>query len=180
MNEQERHNLFSQLVTCHQSQLYAYIFALVRNREDAEDLFQSVCVILWRKFDSFQPDSSFFSWARQTAIFAVRNALKRKKSVYVSEELLDALAETNADACSDATDVYLAVLGGCKKKLDAADEHLLDLRYVENLSSRQIASQTGRSQQGVCNSLMRIRRSLFDCIQIEMARQEHSTRASHE
>ena len=67
MNEQERHNLFSDLIARHQSELYGYIFAVVRNWEDADDLFQSVCLVLWRKFESFQPGSSFFSWARQTA-----------------------------------------------------------------------------------------------------------------
>ena len=55
MNEQERHNLFSELLTRHQSELYGYIFAVVRNWEDADDLYQSVCLILWRKFDRFGP-----------------------------------------------------------------------------------------------------------------------------
>ena len=55
MTEQDRHNSFVELLTRHQSQLYGYIFALVRNREDAADLFQSVGLILWRKFDSFRP-----------------------------------------------------------------------------------------------------------------------------
>ena len=75
MNEQERHNLFSELIARHQSQLYAYIFAIVRNWEDADDLFQSVCVVLWQKFESFRSDSNFFSWARQTAKFEVRKFL---------------------------------------------------------------------------------------------------------
>ena len=57
MNEQDRHHLFTELITSHQSELYGYIFAVVRNRADADDLFQSVCVVLWRKFESFQPDS---------------------------------------------------------------------------------------------------------------------------
>ena len=72
MNEQDRHNLFSELIARHQSELYAYIFAIVRNWEDADDLFQSVCLVLWRKFESFRPGSSFFSWARQTAKIEVR------------------------------------------------------------------------------------------------------------
>ena len=54
MNEQERHNLFSELIARHQSEIYAYIFAIVRNWEDADDLFQSVCLVLWRKFESFR------------------------------------------------------------------------------------------------------------------------------
>ena len=44
-------NLFSELISRHQSELYAYIFAIVRNWEDADDLFQSVSLVLWRKFE---------------------------------------------------------------------------------------------------------------------------------
>jgi RNA polymerase sigma-70 factor, ECF subfamily len=181
MDERERHRLFSDLVTRHQSQLYAYIFALVRNREDAEDLFQSVCVVLWRRFESFQPNSSFFSWARQTAIFVLRNSFKRKKPpACVNEELLDALAETTVDPRSDETDAYLAALRRCKDKLGDLDRQLLELRYAEGFNSRQIADQMGRPQQGVCNSLLRIRRWLFNCIQIEVAQQDRSVRDTHE
>jgi RNA polymerase sigma-70 factor, ECF subfamily len=181
MNEQERHRLFSDLVTRHQSQLYAYIFALVRNREDAEDLFQSVCVVLWRRFDLFQPDSSFFSWARQTAIFVLRNSLKRKRPpACVNEELLDALAETTVDARSDETDAYLAALRRCKEKLSDLDRHLLELRYAEGFNSRQLADRMGRPQQGVCNSLLRIRRWLFNCIQVEVAKQDRPRRNTND
>ena len=59
MNEQDRHNLFSELITRHQSQLYAYIFAIVRNQQDADDLYQSVCLILWRKFDIISAGQQF-------------------------------------------------------------------------------------------------------------------------
>jgi RNA polymerase sigma-70 factor, ECF subfamily len=177
MNEQERHNLFVELITRHQSQLYGYIFALVRNREDADDLFQSVGLILWRKFESFQPDSSFVAWAGQTARFVARNFLRQKRpSIYVSEELLEVLTETAVEAHSDATEFYLVALNRCKAKLSGEDEDLLKLRYVEDLPTSQIAGLLGRPPQSVCNSLARIRRWLFDCIRMELARQEQAGR----
>ena len=173
MNEQERHDLFSELLTCHQSRIYGYIFALVRNREDAADLFQSVCLLLWCKFESFQPGSSFFSWARKAAIFEVRNFLKRKNQpTYVGEELLDAFMRARPEAQSDATELYLVALRRCKAKLNASDAELLDLRYAEDRSTRQIADRLGRPQQGVCNSLARIRSWLMDCVQGDLTRQE--------
>jgi RNA polymerase sigma-70 factor (ECF subfamily) len=173
MDEHERHNLFVELITRYQSQLYGYIFALVRNREDADDLFQSVGVILWRKFESFRPDSSFVAWASQTARFVVRNFLKRKKRLlYVSEDLSEAFVETVRETQSDATDSYLAALNRCKGKLAVEDEELLTLRYVEDLNTRQIAERMGRAQASICHSLARIRRWLFGCIHAELERQE--------
>ena len=79
MNEQERHNLFSDLILAYQSELYSYIFAVVRNWEDADDLLQSVCLVLWRKFDSFRPGSNFLFWARRTAKIEVSNFLRHRQ-----------------------------------------------------------------------------------------------------
>ena len=176
MNEQDRHHLFSELIARYHSQLYAYIFAVVRDREDAEDLFQSVCLVLWRKFGSFQPDSSFFSWARQTAKLVVSGFLRRKRNLptSASEELLDALAETISQARGDGAELYLAALRRCKGKLSAADEELLDLRYAESLGSYEIAARLRRPQQSVCQSLKRIRRWLLECVRMELARQERT------
>lgn len=177
MNEQDRHDLFCKMIACHYSQLYAYIFAIVRNREDAGDVFQSACVVLWQKFESFQPGSSFFSWARQTVKLVARNFLRHKRKLpnYISEELLDVLAETIAEANNDGVESYLIALR-CKAKLSAADQELLDLRYVEDLSSREIAHRLQRPQPSVCHSLTRIRQWLLECIRMDLARQEHSAK----
>lgn len=174
MNEKNRETLFSDLIDRYQSEIYAYIFAIVRNWEDADDLFQSVCLVLWSKFDSFRRGSSFLAWARQTAKNTSRQFLRQKQlRKYVSEDLLDALAETTVEAKYRGMEDYLAALGHCREKLDAADEELLELRYVDDLRSRQIADRLQRPHQGVCNSLTRIQRRLLECVQMELARQEH-------
>jgi RNA polymerase sigma-70 factor, ECF subfamily len=174
MNEQDRYNLFSELIVRHQSELYGYIYAVVRNWGDADDLFQAVCLVLWSKFESFRPGSSFFAWARQTAKITVSNFLKHKRLPnHVSEELLDDIAETVIETQSGTAEPYLAALRRCRAKLSSADEELLDLHYVENLGSRQIADRLRRPQPSVCHSLNRIRCWLLQCIRLDMAQQEH-------
>ena len=166
MNDQERHNLFSELIARHQSEIYGYIFAIVRNWEDADDLFQSVCLVLWSKFASFRQGSSFFAWARQTAKFEVRKFLTQKQVPnYVSEKLLDTLAETTLITESGGVEVGLAALRRCREKLDATDEELLQLRYAEGLSTVEIADRLQRLQPSVSRSLNRIRRWLLECIE---------------
>jgi RNA polymerase sigma-70 factor, ECF subfamily len=181
MNEQKRHNLFSELIARHQSELYAYIFAIVRNWEDADDLFQSMCVVLWQKFAAFQRGSSFSAWARQIARLEVRKFLTRKQlPSYVGEELLDEIAEIVINDQNSEEERRLAALERCRGKLSGVDDKLLELHYADDLGSRQIADQLQRSQPSVCNSLNRIRCWLLECIQMELARQEHSRRESHE
>jgi RNA polymerase sigma-70 factor (ECF subfamily) len=179
MIEQERHKLFVELITRHQSELYGYIFAVVRNRDDAEDLYQSVGMILWQKFDLFRPNSNFIAWAGKTASLVVRNFVKRKRcSVSAGEDLSELLVETACESKSDTTDLYLAALDRCRSKLGADDEGLLNLRYVEDLNTRQIAERLGRVQASVCHSLARIRHGLFDCVSAELSHRKPTGRES--
>jgi RNA polymerase sigma-70 factor, ECF subfamily len=179
MVEHERQALFSELVSHHRSDLYGYIFAVVRNWEDADDLFQAVCMILWSKFDSFQSGTNFFAWARQTAKNKVSEFLRHKQEPdFVDEELLELLATTVIDAKDDWAESYLAALRHCRAKLAGEDEELLDLHYGEGFGTTQIANQLRRNRASICRALNRIRCWLFECIQMEIARQEHS-RAEH-
>ncbi len=181
MNQQDRHNLFSELIIRYHSELYGYIYAVVRNWEDADDLFQAVCLVLWSKFESFRPGSSFFAWARQTAKITVSNFLKYKRLPnYVSDDLLDDIAEAVIETQSDDAESYLVALRRCRAKLNTADEELIELHYVENLGSRQIADHLHRPQPSVCHSLNRIRCWLLKCIRVELAQQEHLEENAHE
>jgi DNA-directed RNA polymerase specialized sigma24 family protein len=95
---------------------------------------------------------------------------------YASEELLDEFTETIVDVQSNGEKWGLATLERCREKLDAADGELLELHYVHDLGSRQIADQLQRSQASVCHSLKRIRGWLLACVQMELARETHSGR----
>ena len=119
--------------------------AVVRNWEDTDDLYQSVCLVLWRKFELFRPGSNFFAWARQTAKNKVGDFVRQKQSpTYVTEELMDILAESAPEPHDVDAEVYLVALRRCREKLTAEDEELLQLRYVEELSTVEIADRLQR------------------------------------
>jgi RNA polymerase sigma-70 factor, ECF subfamily len=177
MNEQERHSLFTELITHHQSELYGYIYAVVRNWQDADDLFQSVCLVLWSKFESFQPGTSFFAWARQIAKIKISDFFRHNKSPrYVTEKLMDILTEVAAEPHDDVGEAYLAALRRCREKLSATDNELLQLRYVDELGTVEIADRLQRLRPSVSRSLNRIRHSLLQCIAVELARQAYPPR----
>jgi RNA polymerase sigma-70 factor, ECF subfamily len=176
MNEQERHNLFAELTTRHQGDLYGYIYSVVRNWADTDDLYQSVCLVLWHKFDSFRPGSNFFAWARQTAKNKIGDFVRQKQSpTYVSCDLLDILAQGGAGPHDADAESYLVALQHCREKLTPEDDELLQLRYVEELTTAAIAERMQRLRQSVGRSLSRVRHWLLECIQMELARREHSS-----
>jgi RNA polymerase sigma-70 factor (ECF subfamily) len=180
MTEQERHILFSELIARYQGPLYSYIFAAVKNRNDAEDIFQSVCLVLWRKFDSFQPNTNFLSWAYQTAKLILYSSLRQKRKWNcASEELLNALADTASNVHVNEDSIYLAAFRRCRDKLASPDEELLRFRYIDDLDIREIANRLQRLPPNVCRSLNRVRRWLLDCVRMELARQEHPPEGCH-
>jgi len=131
-------------------------------------------VILWRKSSRLGPTAVFSRGARQTARLEVSNFLRRKRlPTYVSERLLDTLTTIGSEARDDGAEPYLVALRRCRDKLDATDEELLKLRYVQELGIREIADRLLRLQPNVCRSLNRIA-LLLECIQVELAQQEHS------
>ncbi|MCG8585875.1 MAG: sigma-70 family RNA polymerase sigma factor [Pirellulales bacterium] len=168
------HNAFMELLAQHQSQLFGYIFALVQNMADAEDLYQQTSIVLWQKFDAFEQGTDFVSWACQTAQFQVLNFLrtKRRSRVCFSDTLVENLAVSQRDR-SDVTAARRSALRFCVDQLKAADRRLLELCYGGAESIKAVAESLGRSADGVYKSLNRIRSGLGECIRTRLAKEEH-------
>src|SRR5436305_15293458 len=60
------------LLTRHQRQIFSYIYVLVPNRSDAEDLLQETSLVICEKFHEFREGTDFVAWACQIAYWRVR------------------------------------------------------------------------------------------------------------
>jgi RNA polymerase sigma-70 factor (ECF subfamily) len=160
------------LLARHQGQLLGYIYSLVRNLDDADDLFQQTSLVLWDKFDQFDPSRSFVGWACGVARYEVLNFLRarsRDRLLYLSDELSLALIEAQEELEHERLEERRTVLAGCMKKLRDRDKALLEACYDRSAGVREVARDRGRSPQSIHNSLRRIRRALFDCVRRSLA-----------
>lgn len=167
---------FVRLSSTHQRQLLGYIFTLVRNMDDAEDLLQQTNLIVWRRFDDYKPGTDFMRWACHIAHLQVLTFLRtrRRDPPHISEQLLAQLADKRLDR-STAYEHYRDGLRICMDRLSTSDRELLGLCYGGAISIREIAGQLGRSADSVYHSLQRIRYVLLECINRAVAREEHSS-----
>ena len=62
---------FIRLFLQNERRIYAFIVSLLPDLTDAEDVLQETSVVLWEKFDQFQPGTNFVSWACKIAHFKV-------------------------------------------------------------------------------------------------------------
>lgn len=165
-SELARQHAFTELVQESRSRLYGYLFALVHNASDADDLFQATATILWEKFDTFEIGTDFTAWALKIASLVYRNFARsqRRSRIFLSEEAVTNLtraAELNTEAGSAArTDA----LNACLSKLSGADRRLLEMCYAEQRKIRDVADLEGRTDQSVYSAIARIRRALAHCI----------------
>lgn len=167
-NHAERAPEFAELLRTHQARLYAYIHSLVRDLNDADDLFQQSAVILWNKFGEFDHSRSFFAWACGIARFEVANFIRSRgrKKLYFTDELNLMLLEAAEQMPATESEDRREALDACLQKLRTRDRELLRECYNEGDDSiTAVAQQRGRSSHSVYNSLRRIRRSLSECIE---------------
>ena len=141
---------YDQLVRRYRERIYATIYHMTANHEDANDLAQESFIKAFGALKSFKGDSSFYTWLYRIAVNKTINFLKqRKKRIQISLNDLDLNAEHDPDLValiSDKTPRRDADLAELQEKLNAAllklsEPHRLVvvLHDVQGLSHDEIA-----------------------------------------
>lgn len=170
MSRIEDHERFTELLRVHHTQLFGYLYALVHDMTDAEDLYQETVAVLWRKFGDYCEGTSFFGWARAAARFEALNFLRqRKRRRQFSDELQANLSEAFDEVDADLLQARLEALHECKDKLGEEDRSLVEACYANQGSFRETAGLLGRTPKSVYDALGRIRGMLMKCIEARLA-----------
>jgi RNA polymerase sigma-70 factor, ECF subfamily len=158
------------LMTRHQRQIFSYIFVLVPNRGDAEDLLQETSLVVCEQFHQFEEGTDFVAWACQIAYWRIRYARQKfaRSKVVFNQDVLDAVAHTADNMRNELSDRHEA-LRNCLQKLHPRDRELLLLRYEPGAGVEGAARRTGRSRQTAYKALTRLRKLLLDCVTTRLA-----------
>lgn len=166
LNVDHQRDEFARLFAKHDRWLYAYLVTLLGNSAHAEDVFQEVCVVLWREYEKFELGTDFVKWVAVIAHNQVRMFRRQKNRVgfQVNETAFDLLAAEAVEKV-DLFDYRRDALRGCLSKLPARDRSLVQQCYAERkLNFKATAQRLGRPENTVYKALNRIRRVLYECI----------------
>jgi RNA polymerase sigma-70 factor (ECF subfamily) len=167
----QRRDAFARLFAKHDRWLFSYLVALLANPAHAEEVFQEVCVIVWRMYEQFELGTDFVKWVSVIAHNQVRKFRReaRRTGFQLSEitcELLAADAARGADLFEFRRDA----LRNCLGKLTTGDRQLVQRCYSDSTASfKNVAEEVGRPVNTVYKALNRIRRSLKQCIDRTLA-----------
>jgi RNA polymerase sigma-70 factor (ECF subfamily) len=141
---------YDELVRRYQERIYATVYHMTANHEDANDLAQEAFIKGYQALKSFKGGSSFYTWVYRIAVNKTINFLKQRKTrSQMSLDDLDFNAEHDPDLValiSEKTPRREINLAELQEKLNAAMQKLSEphrlvvtLHDVQGLSHEEIA-----------------------------------------
>lgn len=170
--ESQQYEAFVELFARYEGDLRAFARSLMPTWHDADEVVQQVALVAWRKFDQFDPSTSFIKWICVIARFealAYRRKMARDKLVF-REDLMAQLAEEAAEETEDRK-MENAALEGCLKKLPTEQREFVTLAYTPGITTKELAEQAGVKPGSFYMRLNRIRKTLLDCVETTMAQE---------
>src|SRR5213596_430445 len=140
---------YDELVRRYQERIYATVYHMTSNHEDANDLAQEAFIKAYTALKSFKGDSSFYTWIYRIAVNKTINFLKQRKNrTHMSLNDIDFNAENDPDLValiSDRTprrDIGLSELqeklNDAMQKLSPVHRLVVTLHDVQGLSHEEI------------------------------------------
>jgi len=172
MNKDPRDE-FLEVFLRHQRQVYAFIASLLPYGDDADEVFQQTSLILWKKWEQFNPEADFVSLACGVARNELRSFLRRKgaASSPLSEQALDLVAETQFHEQSRRT-LRSAAFSECLDELKPDQRNLIERVYADREPTAGLAGEMDVSVASLYMKLHRIRKKISVCMDRVLAREK--------
>ena len=145
---------FDTLLGRYKSSVYSYIYYIVQDKELAEDIFQEtfVKVIVTIKQGGYTENGKFKAWIMRIAHNLVIDSFRQERSENtISNDEVEVDLFNNRDLCEETIEASLVrrqVLSDVRKlvkHLPDNQREVLEMRYYQDLSFKEIADLTGVS-----------------------------------
>ena len=168
MTESGEHGEVVRLLMEHRGSLFAFILAVVRDYDAAEDVLQEVSVAVCEASDQFRVGTNFGAWAREIArrrILANNRAGARFPASMTDEDLRRLEAGFEKADSQASVKQRIGALRRCLDTLTDASRRILQLRFAGRFSHLEIAEQVDRKPESVRKAIYRARQALRTCIE---------------
>lgn len=156
---------YSYLIDKYNKRVFNFIFKIIHNREDAEEICQDVFIKAFRSLASFKMDSSFSTWVYRIAYNTTISATRKKKNEYfvIDEKQLINVTEEDVALFSErnSNEEQLVCLEAALLKLPPEERSLITLFYTNEKSIKDVALITDISIANVKTRLHRIRKKIY-------------------
>lgn len=165
--------LLSRTLIVQRDMIYGYVYALLRDIDAAEEVFQEVALVAIRE-DQEGADEirEPLAWLREVArrLVKARYRMSSKSKVTADQEYIERAADLLNRAETETQD-RLAALRECLKIVPADLREILEKRYVFGMSYEDMGSVLQRSAGSLRVLVYRVRRELGDCVNARLAKE---------
>jgi RNA polymerase sigma-70 factor (ECF subfamily) len=159
---------FEKLVLKYRSAIYALALSYVKNTADAEDLTQEVFIKAYRNLACLKNLERFPFWLRQITRNHCKNWLKRHGERHVSFEEVKVAEATNMASSPEEMALKQELREIVWQAIDSLleiDRKLIEARYLENASLKQLQADYGLSYCAVAGRLKRAKQKVRETVQ---------------
>jgi len=159
------------LFKTHTPRLYRAVFAVLRNREDAEDAVQESWCRAYANLDSFEGRSTFSTWLTRIAINSAL-MLRRRRSIRPEASLNDILDNQSelffnarADEQPNPEEIYVAselntLIEDQIRELPPRVQKAFRLRKIQEFSVKEAVQALGIRETALKSRVLRARRKV--------------------
>jgi RNA polymerase sigma-70 factor (ECF subfamily) len=164
---------FDELVTRYRTRVFAMIYNMVHNEQDAWDLAQESFVKAWKSIKRFRQHSSFYTWIYRIVMNVTIDWLRKKQVKGTGAEFDDSIQLKQVDPASrtlpkaDPLPHERMQRGEIRKKIDNAIKQLspehravILMKEIEGMQYHEIAETLGCSIGTVMSRLFYARKRL--------------------
>lgn len=161
---------FVRLYSQHEPKVRAFVRAGLPTIEDVNEVMQEASLVAWRKFSSLKDSEGFGRWM---CVIARYEILKYRRSkardlLVLDDDLLGIITDEGLEE-ENARGEELKALQKCIRRLPEKHQGLVIKAYTPGQSKKRLAAEVGKTPAALYQLLSRLRLSLLNCIQDQVA-----------
>lgn len=167
--EDDRYEVFVARFAHYEPDLRRFLRSLLPTAVDTDEVLQQTAIVIWRKFDQYDPETSFMKWACVIARFealAYRRKMARDRLVF-REEVMELMADEGARELETRNAEHEA-LESCLTALPEKQRKFVTLAYTPGVKVKELAKEAGSTAAAFYMRLKRIRHQLMKCIESKL------------
>ena len=156
---------FTRLHELYAQRLYRFAVKRLGDATEAEDVVQDVFLEVHKCLGSWEGRSALLTWMFGITHHQLCRRFRKKTPIGLPDEQLEAAAapimpEASSERRVDANRVLDVCASTLDEDVSPAQRQIFDLYYGENLATKQIAEDLGKSNQAIKISLFRTSRAM--------------------
>lgn len=145
---------FEENIRSNRTAIVGFIRSNIKASVDAEDIFQKASLTMWKKYEAFDKETSFFSWATTIAKFQANNYRRsvQRCPVTFDSEMYDVVCLQYKTEFKHEDERY-EILQTALNSLDQDIKELLIKVYVNGEQIKELAEKSGVPVQTLYNKV---------------------------